>query len=267
MRELLRMVVLLMISLMVISCGKREGTVEEKYYPVAGLVVSVDREKGKVVISQGEIPGFMSAMTMEYSVNPSWYLSGVQPGDSIDFVLAVIQDTMFVSEISTSKSLGKTPSPQESPSPSSPHSPGKQLTLSSNGYDWNQHISKEIKVAYCKELAKQLRKGDWQTYYSGINEAYNTQDASILSTPVHETAAMIGAMVPSRDINKDPTISTDEMAIYRYMESRWDYYEKRDGRYIIELHDPLVLEETARKFGITKQQAFDIWVEIGMKKY
>jgi Cu/Ag efflux protein CusF len=39
---------------------------------------------GRVLIEHGDIPGVMKAMTMEFAIEPS-LLSGVEPGDRVDF--------------------------------------------------------------------------------------------------------------------------------------------------------------------------------------
>lgn len=43
--------------------------------------------------------------------------------------------------------------------------------------------------------------------------------------------------------------------IERYMQSRWRYYESRDGIHDPGRHDPLVLRDAARQFGISEDDA------------
>lgn len=47
--------------------------------------------------------------------------------------------------------------------------------------------------------------------------------------------------------------------IHDYMVKRWDYYESIDGVYNLEKHDKLVSREAARKFGVTPEQAMDVY--------
>ncbi|EIQ01770.1 uncharacterized protein SCO1/SenC/PrrC [Opitutaceae bacterium TAV1] len=42
----------------------------EKRFPVKGQVVSVDRERGTLLVDHEEIPGYMPAMAMEFAVSP-----------------------------------------------------------------------------------------------------------------------------------------------------------------------------------------------------
>src|SRR5580700_6489462 len=64
----------LALSLLVAACGgsaeqnQSQGQGQEKRYHMAGTVVSIDKEQQHLVVNHGEIPGFMSAMTMPYPV-------------------------------------------------------------------------------------------------------------------------------------------------------------------------------------------------------
>jgi len=64
------------------------------------------------------------------------------------------------------------------------------------------------------------------------------------------------------NITRKEDISTRNQQIYDYLQSRWDFYEKRNGIYIPEEHDDIVLSETANKFDITKDEVFKIFDKI-----
>jgi Cu/Ag efflux protein CusF len=54
-----------------------------KVFKLTGVVKSVDDKNRKLVVQHGDIPGFMSAMTMPYKVGKSEDLKKVSPGDKI----------------------------------------------------------------------------------------------------------------------------------------------------------------------------------------
>jgi protein SCO1/2 len=65
-------------------------TAAEKRYHLAGKVVSIDKEQRHLIVDAGDIPGFMSAMTMPYPVADVKTLDQVSVGDQItaDVVVA-----------------------------------------------------------------------------------------------------------------------------------------------------------------------------------
>lgn len=52
-----------------------------------GHVVAVVPENGEIVLTHGEIKGFMDAMTMGYKVNSPALLKAVKPGDTVQFTI------------------------------------------------------------------------------------------------------------------------------------------------------------------------------------
>ena len=50
-----------------------------------GIVKNLDPAKQEVTIDHEEIPGFMKAMTMTFQVSDSRLLSGVEPGQEVEF--------------------------------------------------------------------------------------------------------------------------------------------------------------------------------------
>src|ERR1700687_2678228 len=65
----------------------------EQRYEVRGLVVSVDRAHRSMVVSCNEIPGFMAAMAMPFSVADAKVLDSLNRGALVDFTLIVGKDT------------------------------------------------------------------------------------------------------------------------------------------------------------------------------
>lgn len=54
-----------------------------KVYDVKGKVVALDAAKKVVTLDHDDIPGFMKAMTMEFSVDDAKLLDGLKAGDAV----------------------------------------------------------------------------------------------------------------------------------------------------------------------------------------
>lgn len=72
------------------------GVQAAERYPVSGLVLRVDAAAGTFVASIDAIPGFMSAMTMPFTVSDRRVLVGVVPGAVVDFTLVVSASSSHV---------------------------------------------------------------------------------------------------------------------------------------------------------------------------
>jgi protein SCO1/2 len=70
-------------------------------YDARGVVRKVDREANRAVIAHEEIPGYMEAMAMEFSVPDPQDLAILQPGDSIAFQLSVTETRSWISRVQT----------------------------------------------------------------------------------------------------------------------------------------------------------------------
>ena len=74
------------------ACGGGRG--EERRYELKGKVVAVDRAKGEVTISHGDIVGYMPGMTMPFPLRDADALKFVGVGDQIQATL-VVNDKEF----------------------------------------------------------------------------------------------------------------------------------------------------------------------------
>src|SRR5207249_4881074 len=52
-----------------------------------GKVIALVRDGGEIVLTHGEIKGFMDAMTMGYKVSSPSMLKAVKPGDNVQFTI------------------------------------------------------------------------------------------------------------------------------------------------------------------------------------
>ena len=70
-----------------------------KRYAFSGRVVSIDKPKLQVVIDGVDIPGFMMAMTMGYSVKSAQQLDPLSPEDQIKADVVVNKDDVYLENI------------------------------------------------------------------------------------------------------------------------------------------------------------------------
>ncbi|MGC4085609.1 MAG: SCO family protein [Vicinamibacterales bacterium] len=95
----------LSLALLVSACGGGESTTR-KEYKLEGQVLSVQVERKEAVIRHEEIPGFMSAMTMPYSVLDAKEYEGLKPGDLITAKLIVEPTRAYLEAV---KHVGEAP--------------------------------------------------------------------------------------------------------------------------------------------------------------
>jgi protein SCO1/2 len=75
---------LLTLALSLASCGNAT-----RRYSIAGQIVSIDQEKKQIILNHGDIPGYMPAMVMPFSVKDANQLSSLARGDEITATLTV----------------------------------------------------------------------------------------------------------------------------------------------------------------------------------
>ena len=103
--------VTLVFALLVLGCTHEPPA---KIYKLHGKVISIDKLGHQLIIDHDEVPGFMGAMTMPYSVKDDAMLGQVAAGDEIEADLRVQEDK---AEIMALKVLKKAP-PGSAPVPS-----------------------------------------------------------------------------------------------------------------------------------------------------
>jgi len=74
-------------ALVVLACAR--GAWADDRYPVTGMVLESDPARLRFVASIETIPGFMTAMTMPFTVQKVADLSGLVPGAIVEFTLVV----------------------------------------------------------------------------------------------------------------------------------------------------------------------------------
>jgi protein SCO1/2 len=78
------------------GCAKKA---EGRRYEVKGQVLQVSPERREVVLRHEDIPGFMPAMTMPFTVRPPSLLAGRTPGDRVVGTLVVTDDAAWLERL------------------------------------------------------------------------------------------------------------------------------------------------------------------------
>jgi len=96
-----------------------------KRYHLDGRVVSVEAAKQQVVVDAGDIPGFMSAMTMGYSVKNPNELTPLSPEDKIKADVVVNGNDVYLENIVVVKKADQAKPPAASGAPPTSSQPAK----------------------------------------------------------------------------------------------------------------------------------------------
>jgi Cu/Ag efflux protein CusF len=80
-------------------------------YKLSGRVVSIETPKKQVTVDAGDIPGFMAAMTMGYSVKDSQLLVPLSPEDQITADVVVDGSDVYLENIVVTKRADKAKAP------------------------------------------------------------------------------------------------------------------------------------------------------------
>jgi Cu/Ag efflux protein CusF len=112
----------LSLSVALAGCSSPQPAKQEQQgpqrYPLSGRVVSVDKAKQLVTVDAGDIPGFMMAMTMGYSVKDPSQLDSLSPQDQIKADVVVNKDQVYLENIVVSgKAAPVTPPAASTPAP------------------------------------------------------------------------------------------------------------------------------------------------------
>jgi Cu/Ag efflux protein CusF len=76
------------IALLALLVGCK-GPTKLKHFPVSGEVMAKSVSSQEITLRHGDVPGFMAAMTMDYSLPNAAVLDELQPGDRIAAQIAM----------------------------------------------------------------------------------------------------------------------------------------------------------------------------------
>ena len=89
---------LLSTSFFLTSC-QTEKPLPEQHFDLRGKVVAVNKNEGTVTLAHEAIPGYMAAMTMDYSIKDKWAFDVLKPGQSLRATLVVASDRAWLEGI------------------------------------------------------------------------------------------------------------------------------------------------------------------------
>ena len=93
-------VVVILVALSSMEAACRRAAEPERRYPIRGQILGIGapRQDGRLEVSikHEDIPGFMPAMTMAYSVRPASMLDGYVPGDLVTATLVLAGPDMYL---------------------------------------------------------------------------------------------------------------------------------------------------------------------------
>jgi len=92
----------ILFCLLIAACTSKPKK-EPRRFDITGKVVSVDKAKKQVVLAHQDIPGFMKAMTMDFTLKDEWAFNVLEPGDQISGQLVVDPDGAYIEGISIAK--------------------------------------------------------------------------------------------------------------------------------------------------------------------
>ena len=75
-------------------------------YAVRGVIQQIPPDQHHVTIKHEKIPGYMAAMTMDFSVRDTNALAGFAPGDEISFTLVVTTDDDWIENLQRTGQVG-----------------------------------------------------------------------------------------------------------------------------------------------------------------
>ncbi len=73
------------VSTAAVACASGTSEAEGRSYEVDGTVRRVDREARTITIAHEDVPGYMPAMTMPFSVDDARLMDGLAEGDRVRF--------------------------------------------------------------------------------------------------------------------------------------------------------------------------------------
>lgn len=107
----LQLVKIIAVVFLLVACQRPP----ERRYDLMGTVVSVEPQHKLVTIKHEDIPGYMNAMTMPFSLKDEWVYKVIAAGDQIQAQLVVQGDRSWLEQVSISRPTppGEEPPPLE----------------------------------------------------------------------------------------------------------------------------------------------------------
>ena len=113
--------VLAVLGLLVLGCRPAP---EGRRYALTGQVLAVHAERDEVLLRHDDIPGFMPAMVMPFTVRERRLLAGLRPGELVEGVLVVGESTAFLEALAKTGFRPLPPETARGPAPEGSLAPG-----------------------------------------------------------------------------------------------------------------------------------------------
>ncbi len=81
------------------ACHAPDPNSGAKTYPARGVIEHISDDQHTATIQNEAIPGYMAAMTMDFSVRDAHLLDGLSRGDQINFTLEVTSDDSWITNV------------------------------------------------------------------------------------------------------------------------------------------------------------------------
>lgn len=95
MRPRIVVILALLAGLSLFGCKMKKPASGERRYPIEGRVVAVDAPMHTITLDHHDIPGYMKAMTMTFTVRDNWVFNVIKPGDTVQATLVVDRDSVL----------------------------------------------------------------------------------------------------------------------------------------------------------------------------
>jgi protein SCO1/2 len=99
----IRMAVLALALVLVcgVGCSRQEGKPESsaEHHQIRGLVMALEPARNRIIIAHEEIPHYMKAMTMPFTVRDSSVLRGIEVGDSVRGAVIVKKSEVWLDSL------------------------------------------------------------------------------------------------------------------------------------------------------------------------
>lgn len=101
-RKVMKIIFLFVLTAFALSAcnsGNQRENSEKQIYKAVGVVKAINLEKGEITIDHEDIPGFMSAMEMDYSIADKTLLESVKTGDKVEFEIERTGSEIVITKI------------------------------------------------------------------------------------------------------------------------------------------------------------------------
>jgi Cu/Ag efflux protein CusF len=109
-QKVMKIIILFVLTAFALSAcnsGNQGENAEKQKYKSIGVVKAIDAEKSEITIDHEDIPGFMSAMEMDYSVSDRKLLESVKTDDKVEFDIEQKGSEIFLTKINKTGEVAK----------------------------------------------------------------------------------------------------------------------------------------------------------------